>query len=428
MSVMLKKNWLFVGISLLTSVLCFVFSAEGQEVTLLLNSHFVKDHESELIRQAEEWAASEGVKVRIDFISDVDLETKITSEAQAGAGHDIVALRDFVAYIYRDILTDVTQIVTEIESENGSTLELAKLCSLVDNRWLAIPWYHQSFPIVYRKDYIEAVGYSIEDMGNLTTDAFLELAKKLADIGHPVGFPISMCPDSNASLAPFLWAFGGSLFGKDGTVVVSSSGTAKALDYVHQLSRYMPPEVIGWDNAGNNLFILSGAGALTANPPSIYAVALQQNPDLAQELYHAPFPKGPNGRYRCTGAWSFGIPHYARNKELASKLIKYLMRKDNFRSLVEASKGYNQPLYEGYQMFTIWQEVPSLRAYEPVVETLLPIGWPGLEALPTKAAVRAQLLYIMPVMFAKVVAGEETVDGAMRWAEAELNRLVAEGE
>lgn len=423
-----KKFWV-VMVLVLCLVLGVTFLAWGQEeVTLLLNSHFVKTHETELTRQAEEWAASRGVKVRLDFITDWDLEAKVTSEAQAGAGHDIVALRDFVAYIYQDILWDVTGVVEEIQTENGMVTNVAKISDLIGDRWMAIPWYHQSFPLVYRKDYVEAVGYSIEMMNDLTTNTFLELAQKLHESGHPVGFPISMCPDSNLSLAPFLWGFGGSLFGKDNVITVVSDKTAKALNYMVELSKYMPPEVTGWDNSGNNLFILSGVGAVTANPPSVYATALQQGLDFAQEIYHAPFPSGPEGRFRCTGMWSLGIPKYAKNKDLAMDLVKYLMKRENFESLVMASEGYNQPVYEGYQDISIWRETPTLNAYEPVVETLFPAGWPGLEASPSRAAVRAQLLYTMPVMFGKVVTGEETVDGAMKWAEAELKRFVTEEE
>lgn len=280
---MSKAVWL--SVSVVVFLLVTVNGlALGQEVTLLLNSHFVKAHEAELTKQAEEWATRQGVKVKLDFIADVDLEAKITSEAEAGSGHDIVALRDYVAYIYRDILHDVTSLVEDLQVENGPATNVAKVSDYIDGRWMAVPWYHQSFPLVYRKDYVEAAGYSVETMNNLNTDTFLALAQKLHELGHPVGIPISMCPDSNASLAPILWAFGSSLFGKSNIITVVSDETANALRYVTGLSKYMPPEVTGWDNAANNLFILSGVGGVTANPPSIYATALSKNLEFAQEI------------------------------------------------------------------------------------------------------------------------------------------------
>jgi len=73
-----------------------------------------------------------------------------------------------------------------------------------------------------------------------------------------------------------------------------------------------------------------------------------------------------------------------------------------------------------------WSANPAVSAYEPASENLFPIGWPGPDAFPTKASVRAQLLYILPIMFSKVVVGESTPDQAIAWAENELRRLVEE--
>lgn len=421
-----KYRFLFLLVIGLVTVFSTYAFGEGEEVTLLLNSHFVKTHEAELTRQAEEWAKMKGVKVRLDFITDWDIEGKVTAEAQAGAGHDIVAIRDYVAYIFKDVLIDVTSLVEELQKENGEVLGLGKVSNFIDDVWRAAPWYHQSFPLIYRKDYVEEVGFSTDTMTQLNTDNFMDLAKKLNETGHQVGFPISMCPDANACMAPFLWGFGGNLFGKNNEITIVSDGTKNALNYLLELSKYMPQEVTAWDNSGNNLFMLSGIGGVSANPPSVYATALQSNLDFADQIIHAPFPGGPEGRYRCTGQFNFGIPIYSKNKELAVDLIKYLMKKDNFALLVKASEGYDQPQYFGYQDNPFWKEKPTLSAYEPAVETLFPIGWPGVEALPSKASVRAQLLYTLPIMVSKVVTGEANVDETMKWAEEELKRLVAE--
>jgi multiple sugar transport system substrate-binding protein len=331
-----------------------------------------------------------------------------------------------VSYIYEDILSDVSPSIKVLQSQSGKVLRLGVEASYVNNRWKSVPWYHQSFPMVYRKDHCAQVGYSVDKMNRLTVDEFLDMAKKLDKIGHPVGIPISSCPDSNACLTPFLWAFGGSMFEGKNKIVINSKETRDALQYIAELSRYMPKEVKGWDNAGNNLFMLSGVGAVSANPPSIYAAAHKDKMVFASEIYHAPFPAGKAGSYRFSGVWSLGVPEFSKNKKEALDLIKFIMKRDNFIALVEASNGYDQPLYEGLQGHTIWSANPALSAYEPASENLFPIGWPGPNAFPTKASVRAQLLYILPTMFSKVVVGESTPDQAIAWAESELKRLVEE--
>ena len=404
--------------------------AEEKELSVLSYSQFVPAGEDYLKKVVDEWGAANGVKVKIDFVAANDMPSKITSEISVGSGHDITAIESYLSYIYEKGLADVGKYMDEVIAQSGEVSDLGKKISIVNGTWRSIPWYHQSTVIVYRKDLTKEVGYPVEKMNSLTLDDLMDLTKKLYEKGKGVvGFPVSSCGDANAIMASILWEFGGTLFDKNNKVAVYSPETKAALEYVAELGKYMPAEVTGWDNSGNNVFMLSGKGALSANPPSIYASAKKDNLEFASEIYHAPFPSGPGGSYRFTGVFSFGIVEHSKNKDLAAELIKYLLQKDIFMGHIDASQGYTAPLYADLtNVSTYWSDNPALSAIEPAKETLVPIGWPGPEATPTAASARVQLNYILPIMFSKVLSGDSTPEEAMTWTEGELNRFVLEGK
>jgi hypothetical protein len=140
--------------------------------------------------------------------------------------------------------------------------------------------------------------------------AFLEACKALHAAGHPFGNPISTAADAQDWLGPLFLAFGSELVSADGDITVDSDSTRAALDYLLELTRYMPEDVYAWDAASNNRWLLSGKGSAIINPPSAWAVAKRDQPDVAAQIWHHDLPRGSHGRYRAMlplfwGVWSF---------------------------------------------------------------------------------------------------------------------------
>ena len=390
------------------------------EVTVLIQSHFVPAYEQELKKQVEAWGKQKGGATRVDFVSTAEFNAKLVAEAETKAGHDVVVFRNYDAALYKESLTDLDAVATDLGNQYGGWLPLARDTSVFDNHWKVVPYYHQSFPAVYRMDLFKEVGVTREQVHNFTWEQFLEAAKKLHAKGKPVGFAISQTNDSDLILYPLLWSFGGSTVDKSGRVAINSPQTAKAIEYVKELAKYMPRDVLGWDDASNNRFIISGQGALTFNPPSIWVVAQKEVPDIAKLLDHAPVPAGPAGRFRSTGSYYLGIWKF-KPAQPAADLIKFLMARDNYKAQIDASGGFNQPFLKAFQGFPVWKDNVPLNAYEPATENLQLQGWPGP---PEKAAAaqKAWVMHIVPVMFGKAVSGASPQE-AMRWAEEELKQL-----
>jgi len=392
----------------------------AEKITLLIWSHFVPAFNEELEKQVAAWAKTKGVEARVDFISYKELPTKLVAEAESKSGHDIINLRHMDPILFKESLVDLDTLAKNLGSKYGGWIEIAEQLAFKDNHWKAIPWFHWSMPLMYRMDYFRAVGETREKIHKYTWDDFLKAAEKLHKAGHLGGFAINTgAYDANDSLYPLLWSFGASTVDKNGNVVINSPETAKAIEYVKALFKFMPKDVLGWDDASNNRYMLSGVGSWTINAPSIYASALKDFPDLAREFDHAPIPAGPKGRFRHSSTLSLGVWKFSKNQELAIDLIGSLMEKKNFYSTIFATNGYNQPFLKEYRQHPIWRQMIPLNAYEPIIEELRLSGWPGPSG---PEAQKVFTMFVVPVMFAKAVTGTPTKE-AMEWAEKEIKRL-----
>src|SRR6267143_1074803 len=86
--------------------------AQTRELTFLSIASFVPETDKELKRQFEEWGAKNKVKVRLDIIAHLQLQTKKASEVQSRSGHDLTALGPGLgdAVLYFDYLADLNDV------------------------------------------------------------------------------------------------------------------------------------------------------------------------------------------------------------------------------------------------------------------------------------------------------------------------------
>jgi len=398
--------------------------AQQKEISFLMWSSFVPSSNLELQRQINEWNKKHpDVKARIDFISYKELVVKLATEAEAGAGHDIVWLRHMDPTLYAESLIDVDDICQELDAKYGGFIPAAKQLAFYKGHWKAVPWFYWSTLFVYRTDYFEQIGETKDKVHKYTWEDLLATAKKVAALGHPGGFQINTGTyDANDTLYPILWSYGAATVNEKGEVVINSPETIKAIDYVKKLFPAMPRDVLGWDDASNNRFILSGYGSWTFNSPSIWIAALNDFPDIARVIDYAPVPSGPEGQFRCPSSASLGIWKFSKNKELAKDLVKFLLEKKQFDRQIVQSNGYNEPFLRDLKKHPIWTQFATLRAYEPGVEQITLAGWPGPSG---PGANKVYHTFVVPVMFAKALTGTPDRE-AIKWAEDEIKRLYFE--
>jgi ABC-type glycerol-3-phosphate transport system substrate-binding protein len=387
-----------------------------------------------------DWGKANGVEVNIDFIAAEQLIPIAQAESRAQTGHDVLELPVWGAPMFREMLEPLDEVVEAITQAFGELSPLTPYLARLDNVWRALPTSRGALthPLASRLDLFKAHAgidllalFPIDSprdpalIETWTYDTFLDVAKKLHAAGYPFGAAIAPLTDAQGWLDPLFLAFGAVLVNERGEIAVNSDQTRQALEYLKQLTAYMPPEIYAWDNASNNRWLISGKGAAVVNPPSAWVVAKKEQPQIGAQIFHHDLPKGPQGRFRCIFAGLWGLWSFAQNKAAAKDLMRHLYAdRETVDSLVAASQGYDTPMLKSYD-HPIWAEAapPAGTLYNYPIrgdEQLIVPGYPAPPAI-------AGALYphrFTASLVAKVTQAGESIDNAIAWAEKELEGMM----
>ncbi|MCI0529827.1 MAG: extracellular solute-binding protein, partial [Nitrospira sp.] len=290
--------------------------------------------------------------------------------------------------------------------------------AFVKDSWKAVPWFWLTFPGLYREDLFEQAGLPVPQ----SWEDVLNAGRVLKKQGHPVGIPISQCGDGNTTFWSILWGFGGKVLEADGkTLALNSPETAVVLEYYKNLyQEAMEPEVLSWNNASNNRFLVSGKGSWIHNAISAYLTALDKKMAVVDKIGIHSTPAGPAGRYVASPVASLGIWKFSKNQELAKTFLRYLLQPENYTDWLIASKGFSHAPLRMYEDHPIWTEQPKFKILPDEAQFVHARGWPS----PPNAYIeRIDNLFILPNMAAKVVTGTP-VKTAIAWAEEQIRKIL----
>lgn len=383
----------------------------------------------------KEWAAKEKVDVQIDFIPSQGNKNLLTiaAEAQAKSGHDILAFPTWTPAENAKLLEPVDDIMAPLIAQNGEVNDTVKYLARSDNKWIAVPATvgSQIKGPCTRIDLLKQhAGIDIKAMypaggppkaDGWTTDAFLKAAEACHKAGVPFGIGLGTTSDSVDTAGAFAHAFGARLVDDKGKITVKSDEVRQWLDYYKRLTAFLPADVPAWDDASNNKWIVSGRGTMIMNPPSAWAVAVRDAPQIADQLWTHGFPAGPKGRYAPFLPYFWGIWNFSKNKSAAKSLLVHLSQASSAEKMVEGSKGYDIPAFSKLTTFKTWAETgpPKGTLYHypnPHNHQVLSIA---AAPAPPKIAVQIYTQGVMTKMVARHFQGE-AMDKTLAWAESEV--------
>ncbi|RJF78925.1 ABC transporter substrate-binding protein [Rhodopseudomonas palustris] len=321
----------------------------------------------ELVRQ---WAEKEKVEVSIDYIPSQGNKNLLTiaAEAQAKSGHDILAMPTWWPHANADLLEPVNDIMEPLIKQNGEVNGTVKYLGQAGGKWLGVPSCVGSqikgpcSRIDLLKKFADIDVQALYPPGEAakadgwTTDAFLKAAEACHKGGNPFGIGLGETTDSVDTAGAFFQAFGAQLVDAKGDIKVKSDEVKQALEFYKKLISFLPPDVGAWDDASNNKWLVSGRGAMIMNPPSAWAVAKRDAPQIAEQLWTHGFPKGPKGRYAPFLPYFWNIWAFSKNKEAAKSLLVVLSQPDAVEKMVNASGGYDLPAFEKLTTFKVWAD------------------------------------------------------------------------
>jgi ABC-type glycerol-3-phosphate transport system substrate-binding protein len=406
------------------------------KLSLGLWDHWVPGANTAMTEICEAWAAQEKVDLTIDYISTQGnkLLMTIAVEAQARSGHDIMDFSAWEPIQHANVLEPVDDVVAEMLSRNGPVSEATEYLGKSDGHWIAAPGIRGTLLLTTCSRYDlmkQHAGIDVQAMypaggeptkaaDDWTWDNFLVAAEKCHKAGFAFGLPLGSTTDSIDWTGPLFRAFGAELVDAKGNITVRTDAVRQVLDYSKRLFAFLPAEVSAWDNTSNNKWLIAGKSALIFNPPSAWAVAKRDAPQIAEKLWTHALPKGPKGRFvallpRFQGLWNF-----SKNKSAAKSLMLHVSSRQAAEKLVAACQGYDLPPFAKFNHFSTWDEEGppkgTLSHYPNKGDQV-----PMIPAAPAPPQIAAQIYNqsIMPKMILRVAQGEP-MDKTLAWVEREV--------
>src|SRR5215207_11433363 len=103
--------------------------------------HWVPGANDAAKKLAQEWADKEKVETSADFITSTGDKLRITTaaEAQAGSGHDVLAMSTWLPASYADKLEPVDDVVKPLIEKSGDVGNTVEYLGQANGRWVAVP-------------------------------------------------------------------------------------------------------------------------------------------------------------------------------------------------------------------------------------------------------------------------------------------------
>jgi ABC-type glycerol-3-phosphate transport system substrate-binding protein len=397
--------------------------------------HWVPGANNTTTALVNEWAAKEKVEVSIDYITSQGNKNLLTiaAEAQARSGHDIFAFPTWEPQAHAKSLEPVDDIMTELVKQNGAVNPTVNYLARANGHWVAVPATVGSqikgpcsrIDLMKQHAGIDVVAmYPAGDPPKAeawTLDAMLKAAEACHKAGYPFGIGLGVTEDNTDTAGAIFQSFGANLVDAKGNVSVKSDRVRQALEYYKKLAQFLPPDAPAWDNASNNKYLIAGKGALIMNPPSSWAVAKRDAPQIAEQLWTHGMPSGPQGRYAPFLPYFWGVWNFGKNKSAAKSLLVHLSQRSSAEKMVAASAGYDLPSFASFTDFKTWAEEgpPKGTLYHypnPYNHQTLSVA-----AAPAPPRIAHQI-YTQAIQTKMVVRFKqgEPLDKTLAWAEAEI--------
>jgi ABC-type glycerol-3-phosphate transport system substrate-binding protein len=398
--------------------------------------HWVPNANNASTDLIKEWAAKEKVEVSIDYITSQGFKNRLTiaAEAQARSGHDVMMYPTWEVGDKAKLLEPVDDIMVDLVKEHGKPNATSEYLGKLGGKWMAVPFSvgSQIKGPCSRIDMLKQhAGIDIQAMypagsapkaDNWNLETFLKAAEGCHKAGVPFGIGVGQTADSVDSAGAFFQAFGATLVDAKGNITVKSDPVRQALEFYKKLMQFMPPDVSAWDDASNNKALVAGKSALIMNPPSAWAVAKRDAPQVCEQLWTHGFPTGPKGRFCPSSMFFIGMWNFGKNKTAGKSLIRHLSTRSAVEKMTVASGGYDLPAFEKLTNFQVWAEEgpPKGTLYHypnPHNHQIVSIA---SAPAPHKIAQQISAQAVMPGMAVRYAQGSMTMEKTIEWAMTEL--------
>lgn len=386
----------------------------GGSLTILAGSYFVPEAQDFFVQQVTDWGTQNNVEVTCDFINWPDIQARISSAVESGAGPDIVEMREAWQYLYYEQMVNLNDLAMSLAESNGGYYEWVTNTASVDGEFYSIPVGTSSSAFAYRMSYFEEAGWA--DAATTfpgTWEELFTVGKALKEMGKPLGQALGHSTGDPPSFAyPYMWSYGAMEVEEDGTTVAFNKPEfVEGMNIFIQAWKDAFDETgLSWDDGVNNRAFLSDQISGTFNGSSIYIAAQNAAAGAGPtdfevvvdpaDINHGGFPAGPAGRYNQLNSMSYALMSYSENQEAGRALLEHWTSAEPFTAWLEAQKGYIIPPASSFASNPVYTSDPKLAPYLEVIEYGRNKGYAGPA---NQKAAQAGAQYIVVDTFANAV-------------------------
>ena len=367
-----------------------------------------------------------GIKINFETVNANDLQPRITSAIQSGAGPDIVMLNNNHPQLYAASCADVSDVAEAVAKAQGAYYKLARSNSHDGKKFISVPWSVIGAQIAYRKSWFEEVGFSKFPE---TWEQYRDAGKKLKAKGRPIGQTLGHTfGDSPTFSYPFLWSYGGREVDEKGKLALDSKATVESVRFMTAFWKDAHDEGgLAWDDSNNNRAFLSGTICATLNGASIYIESLRK-PDqyktdkgapMKTDILHVPLPKGPAGQFGVHPFQCMMVMGYSKNQKQAMEFLKWFHSTEVYDKWFNVQKGFATGPTKQWENHKMWEEDPIMAPYRVAPRLGRVYGHAGPAG---RKAAEVLSKYIIVDMYAKAVQGMSAED-AVKWADGEVRKV-----
>ena len=389
-------------------------------------------------RQVQAWAETNKVEAQMDFITSVGNKILLTAaaEQQAKTGHDVMTFRDWSVQNHGESLEPLDDVMKVLTSRYGPVNPISSYLGTVNGHWVGLPTStgtNYKGPVGRISVLRDKAGIDVTAMyptrpeqtklaDEWTYDAHLKAAEACHKAGMTFGIGLGTMPDSVDTAGALFHAFGADLVDEKGNVQVKSDAVRQVLEHGQKLVKFLPADAVSYDDASNNRALISGKSALIWNPPSAWAVAKRDAPQIAADCWAFPGPKGPKGRFTPAGPWFWGLWQFSRNKTAAKELIDMARRTGAGRGALHGHRRLRRAAVREHDGLQGVGDGGAAQGHAVFVSAAVVSGQPAAYLRLSGAVGARGEIYqrgTMPTMLAKLQRGE-SIERVIAWAGEEL--------
>lgn len=289
---------------------------EEQKLSIALRGGVYADVIKECLPEFEK---ENHVTIDVQELSEEDLHTSVALDATSAEGaYDMVMVDGswMAEYTQAGILSNLTDLGYELDDDIIEAT--TSICYVDDSIYLA-PYYGNVTVLMMNKENVENAGYTIDTVDSL--DAVLDICQEAKKEGKN-GFLYRGDNQNNlvVDFLPILLSCGGWVVDDDNQPTVNNKEFVEAMNYYMELIQtgeaQVKDDLVASIDSGSATMGVAWPGWYTPTEESAADyIALNGKKSEDSQAYNA----------NVYGIWCLGIPQNSQNKELAAKLLTYLM-------------------------------------------------------------------------------------------------------